>query len=298
MARKGLNAEPDGEDAEKPERSSKADSGVDLALRQYLREISKIPLLKPEEEKSLANKVRRGNLEAKQALVSANLRLVVFMAKKFSNRGLSLLDLIEEGNLGLIRAVEKFQPRRGFRFSTYASWWIRQSIQRGLANHGATVRVPVHIADAVSRLHRAQEALASKLGREPSIEESAKLAKLSVERARELMQVSLQAYSLDASIGEEGEGGGRFSDFLEDRSGARPDEGVFKELEKGRLQRLLARLAAKERGILEARFGLLDGKPLTLEDTGLSFGLTRERIRQIEVQALRKLRLLIKGEKT
>jgi RNA polymerase primary sigma factor len=286
------------EEERQEEEKLRREPGVDQALRQYLREISKVPLLTPEQERSLANKVRRGNLEAKQALISANLRLVVFMAKKFSGRGLSLLDLIEEGNLGLIRAAEKFQPRRGFRFSTYATWWIRQSIQRGLANHGSTVRVPVHIAEAVAKVFRAQEQLASKLGREPLIEETAARAKISPQRVAELLKVSQHSLSLDARIGGTDGESRSFAEFLEDAESARPDEGVFKEMEHSRLQRLLAKLPAKERGILAARFGLDDGKAMTLEETGRRFGLTRERIRQIEVQSLRRLRQFIRLEKS
>jgi RNA polymerase primary sigma factor len=287
------------EEERQEEEKLRREPGVDHALRQYLKEISKVPLLKPEQERSLANKVRRGNLEAKQALISANLRLVVFMAKKFTGRGLSLLDLIEEGNLGLIRAAEKFQPRRGFRFSTYATWWIRQSIQRGLANHGSTVRVPVHIAEAVGKVLRAQEQLASKLGREPLLEETATRAKISPQRVAELLKVSQHSLSLDARIGGGLDSESRsFAELLEDADSAKPDEGVFKEMEHSRLQRLLAKLPAKERGILAARFGLDDGKALTLEETGKRFGLTRERIRQIEVQSLRRLRQFIRLEKS
>ena len=284
--------------AEPEEPQPRSLRGIDSSLKQYLREISRVPLLSPQAEKSLAYKIRRGNAEAKQALITANLRLVVFMAKKFSNRGLSLLDLIEEGNLGLIRAAEKFQPSRGFRFSTYATWWIRQAIQRGLANHSTTVRVPVHIAEAVAKMLRAQETVATKLGREPSIEETAKLARMSEARVAELMRVSQHSLSLDARVGGDGESDGkRFSDFLQDDSKPAPDEGVLKDLERGRLARLLKRLTEKERGILAARFGLEDEKPMTLEECGLRFKLTRERIRQIEVLALRKLRHLIQEEK-
>jgi RNA polymerase primary sigma factor len=286
MPRKTPPPSPD--DAEPEPRVRASDS----SLRQYLREISRVPLLTPEAERSLAYKVRRGNAEAKQALISANLRLVVFMAKKFMNRGLGMLDLIEEGNLGLIRAAEKYKPSRGFRFSTYATWWIRQSIQRGLANHSSTVRIPVHISEAVSKMMRAQESVAARLGREPSIEETARAAKLSPQRVGELMRISMHSLSLDAKLGGDDESEGRrFSDILQDLAGPAPDERVFKELEGKRLASLLSRLSSRERGVLSARFGLEDGKPLTLEETGLRFALTRERIRQIEVAALRKLRI-------
>jgi RNA polymerase primary sigma factor len=302
MPRKPKPQNPDdAEDAEEAPEAAVEEiartRGADSSLKQYLKEISRIPLLSPELEKSLAYKIRRGNAEAKQALISANLRLVVFMAKKYVNRGLSLLDLIEEGNLGLIRAAEKFQPSRGFRFSTYATWWIRQSVQRGLANHSTTVRVPVHIAEAVSKMMRAQEGVATRVGREPSIEETAKAAKMSPQRIAELMKVSQHSLSLDARLGgEDTPEGRRFSDFLVDTSKPAPDEGVLKDLERSRLRTLMARLSPKERGVLSARFGLEDGKSLTLEETGLRFSLTRERIRQIEVAALRKLKLLIKED--
>jgi RNA polymerase primary sigma factor len=268
---------------------------ADSSLRQYLKEISRIPLLKPEEERRIAYRIRRGNLEAKEALVSANLRLVVFVAKKFSNRGLSLLDLIEEGNLGLIRAAEKYQPSRGFRFSTYATWWIRQSIQRGLANQSATVRVPVHIAEAVSKMLRAQEKIATRMGREPSLIETAKQAGMSPERVSELMKVSQHSVSLDAKLPGD-DSNSRFSDFLSDESKPLPEESVLLELETKRLMRLMKRLSEKERGVLEARYGLGEGRVLTLEETGERFSLTRERIRQIEVTAKRKLLLLYRAE--
>jgi RNA polymerase primary sigma factor len=302
MPRKAAKPSPKREkDSDSPSDESESlpkSRGIDSSLKQYLREISRIPLLSPEMERSLAYKIRRGNADAKQALISANLRLVVFMAKKFINRGLSFMDLIEEGNLGLIRATEKYQPGRGFRFSTYATWWIRQSIQRGLANQSSTVRVPVHIAEAVSRMMRAQEIVASRVGRQPTIEETAKAAKLSPARVSELMRVSQNSLSLDARMdSEDGGEGRRFSDFLEDVSKPRPDEGVLQDLEKARLNQVLMRLTAKERGVLMARFGLEDGKPLTLEETGLRFSLTRERIRQIEVVAIRKLRLMIQDQR-
>jgi RNA polymerase primary sigma factor len=298
MPRKPPNPSPEEEGGGEKAPLRPPARGIDSSLKQYLREISRIPLLTPELERSLAYKVRRGNAEARQALISANLRLVVFMAKKYMNRGLSLLDLIEEGNLGLIRAAEKFQPSRGFRFSTYATWWIRQSVQRGLANHSSTVRVPVHVAEAVSKMMKAQERVATREGREPTIEEVAKAARLPAERVAELMRVSQHSLSLDARMaGDDGSEGRRFSDFLEDTGKPAPDEGVLKDLEKSRLKALLLRLSAKERGVLAARFGLDGSQPLTLEETGLRFELTRERIRQIEVGALRKLKLLIKEER-
>jgi RNA polymerase primary sigma factor len=275
--------------AAKDEEAYEGRSGPD-ALRLYLAEIRRIPLLTPELEKKLATKARRGDLEARQDLISANLRLVVFVAKRFLGRGLSLGDLIEEGNLGLIRAAEKFQPRKGFRFSTYATWWIRQAVQRGLANHAASVRLPVHIAEAVGRLARERERLATKQGYEPTEEQLAKALKVKPERVREWLRASRQALSLDAPMDDE-EGGKRFVDLLPDQRELAPDQSTLDALELRDLKRLLARLKDKERAVLNARFGLEGEGPRTLEETGALLGLTRERIRQIEQAALRRLRL-------
>ena len=261
------------------------------ALKQYLAEIRRIPLLTAESEKKLATKARRGDLQARQDLISANLRLVVYVAKRFAGRGLSMGDLIEEGNLGLIRAAEKFKPSKGFRFSTYATWWIRQSIQRGMANHGSTVRLPVHIAEAAGRLARARERLTEKLGREPHEAELAEALKLKPQRLREWQRATRQSLSLDASLDTE-EGSKRFVDLLVAEGGEAPDAGVWREMENRDLHRLLGRLKEKERAVLEHRFGLDGQAPLTLEETGQALGLTRERIRQIEAAALRRLRAL------
>lgn len=263
------------------------------ALKQYLDEIRRIPLLVAAEELSLARKVRRGDLAARQALISANLRLVVYVAKRFLGRGLALGDLIEEGNLGLIRAVEKFQPAKGFRFSTYATWWIRQSVQRGLAGQAAAVRLPAHIADAISRMARERERLLAVKGREPNEDELAAALKVKVRRLREWQRASRQSLSLDATLDSE-EGGKRFVDLLVDGSSDTPDQSTLKDLERRRLERLLGRLKEKEREVLTVRFGLDSGAPCTLEIAGAQLGLTRERIRQIEQAALRKLRLWIK----
>ena len=270
--------------AEREERS-----GPD-ALRQYLAEIRKVPLLSPVDEKRLATKARRGDADARQDLISANLRLVVFVAKRFMGRGLALGDLIEEGNLGLIRAAEKFKPAKGFRFSTYATWWIRQAVQRGLANHAATVRLPVHIAEAVGRLARERERLATRLGREPLETELAVALKVKPERVREWQRASRQSLSLDASMNDE-DGGKRFVDLLEDQREDAPDESTFKDMERRQLSRLLIKLKEKEQAVLNARYGLDGSAPRTLEETGSLLGLTRERIRQIEQMALRRLRL-------
>jgi RNA polymerase primary sigma factor len=261
------------------------------ALRQYLAEIRLIPLLTAVEEKKLAMKARRGDLDARQGLISANLRLVVYVAKKFMGRGLALGDLIEEGNLGLIRAAEKFKPALGFRFSTYATWWIRQAIQRGMANHGASVRLPVHIAEASGRLARGREALVSKLGREPMESELAELLNVKPERLREWQRAMRQSLSLDSSLDQE-DGAQKFVDMLVNADEEAPDAGVLRDLERRQLGRLLQRLKEKERTVLELRFGLENQGPLTLEETGQVLKLTRERIRQIEAAALRRLRVM------
>jgi RNA polymerase primary sigma factor len=261
------------------------------ALKQYLAEIRRIPLLTPEQEKKLAYKARRGDLQARQDLISGNLRLVVYVAKRFIGRGLAMGDLIEEGNLGLIRAAEKFMPSKGFRFSTYATWWIRQAIQRGMANHGTTVRLPVHIAEAAGSLARARERLVTRLGREPHESELAEALKIKPERLREWQRASRQSLSLDATLDSE-DGSKRFVDMLVNQDSAAPDAGVWREMENRSLMRLVARLKEKERSVLEFRFGLGGQPPLTLEETGQAMGLTRERIRQIEAAALKRLRAI------
>jgi RNA polymerase primary sigma factor len=261
------------------------------ALKQYLAEIRRIPLLTAISEKKLATKARRGDLQARQDLISANLRLVVYVAKKYAGRGLSMGDLIEEGNLGLIRAAEKFMPSKGFRFSTYATWWIRQAIQRGMANHGSTVRLPVHIAEAAGRLARAREKLMEQLGREPQESELAEALDIKPQRLREWQRATRQSLSLDATLDSE-DGSKRFVDMLVNQDEEAPDASLWRELANRDLKRLLERLKEKERSVLEYRFGLDGRSPLTLEDTGQAMGLTRERIRQIEAAALRRLRAL------
>ena len=238
---------------------------------------------------------RQGSLEARQALISGNLRLVVYVAKRFMGRGLSLSDLIEEGNLGLIRAAEKFEPAKGFRFSTYATWWIRQAVQRGLANHASTVRLPVHVAEAVGRLSRVRERLVHQLGREALESELAAALKVTPQRLREWQRASRQSLSLDASLDGEADGK-HFVDLLQDLSTESPEEQTFQELRRGQLERLLKHLREKERAVISARFGLDGRDPLTLEQTGEALGLTRERIRQIEQVALRRLKLLAANE--
>jgi RNA polymerase primary sigma factor len=264
-------------------------------LKLYLAEIRRIPLLDRAQELKLAQQARKGSLEARQALISGNLRLVVYVAKRFMGRGLSLSDLIEEGNLGLIRAAEKFEPARGFRFSTYATWWIRQAVQRGLANHASTVRLPVHVAEAVGRLSRVRERLTHQLGREALEAELAAALKVTPMRLREWQRASRQSLSLDASLDGEADGK-HFVDLLQDLVTESPEEQTFQELRRAQLQRLLKHLRDKERAVISARFGLDGHEALTLEQTGAALGLTRERIRQIEQVALRRLKLLAANE--
>jgi RNA polymerase primary sigma factor len=282
--------------APRPREAADDDSyGGPDPLKLYLAEIRRIPLIDAREEKRLGEKARRGSIEARQALISANLRLVVYVAKRFMGRGLGLSDLIEEGNLGLIRAAEKFQPRRGFRFSTYATWWIRQAVQRGLANHGATVRLPVHIAEALGRLARERERQLAKLGREPREPELAAALGVTPQRLREWQRASRQSLSLDASLDGEDESK-RFVDLLTDAEALSPEEQAFQGMQRGNLDRLLTRLKEKERAVVVARFGLGGGQPQTLEQTGAALGLTRERIRQIEQAAVRRLRALARPQ--
>jgi RNA polymerase primary sigma factor len=287
-------AKPRSEAEETEGEDSQAEDATTLnSLQQYLHEISLIKLLTAEEEKQLARKLHQGDPEARRRLISANLRLVVFVAKKFTNRGLSLLDLIEEGNLGLMHAAEKFKPSKGFRFSTYATWWIRQSIQRGLVNQAATVRLPIHVAEAVQKVLRTRDELASATGSEPSTEAIAARVKLTPKKVRSLLQASQRVVSLDASAGGQPDGT-RFSELLEDTHAQAPDASTLKDLQGEEVQGLLGRLNPKQRAVLAARFGLDGGGPKTLEDIGKELELTRERIRQIESAALRRLRALLR----
>ena len=263
------------------------------SLQQYLREISRIRLLEAEEEKDLAEKSEKGDEEARRKLVSANLRLVVFVAKKFTNRGLSLLDLIEEGNLGLIHAAEKFQPARGFRFSTYATWWIRQAIQRGVLNQAPTVRVPVHIAESVQKALRTKEQMTVEQGSEPTPEQLAQRLGASVRRVKGWLAASQKVVSLDALAGGR-QDGGRLGDLLEDTHTVPPDFEILKSVQADEVQALLAKLNPRQRAVVSARFGLDGGPAKTLEEIGEDLGLTRERIRQIETLALRRLRYFLR----
>ncbi|TSC87939.1 MAG: RNA polymerase primary sigma factor [Microgenomates group bacterium Gr01-1014_16] len=258
-------------------------------VRMYLREIGRIPLLKSPEEIALAQKIEKGDRRAKKKLTESNLRLVVSIAKKYVMRGLSLLDLIQEGNQGLIRAVEKYDWRKGYKFSTYATWWIRQAITRAIADQARTIRIPVHMVETINKLIRIQRQLMQKLGREPTAEEVAtEMGEITAHRVREILKIAQDTTSLETPVGDEEDS--MLGDFIADTSQPSPIEAASKELLKENIEEVLATLSDREARVLRMRFGL-DGKnPMTLEEVGREFGVTRERIRQIEAKALRKLK--------
>lgn len=261
---------------------------ADDSVRMYLRDIGKIPLLNREEEVDLAKKVVEGDRAAKKALTKANLRLVVSIAKRYIGRGLDLLDLIEEGNTGLIRAVEKFDHTKGFKFSTYATWWIRQAITRAIADQARTIRIPVHMVETINKLLRTRRGLLQDLGREPLPEELATEMEMDVAKINHILKISQDVTSIDAFIKEDEDT--RVGDFLEDQDSISPKEAATVELLKENIKEVLDFLTPREQKILRMRFGLDDGHSHTLEETGQEFGVTRERIRQIEAKALMKLR--------
>ena len=262
--------------------------GVDDPVRMYLKEIGKVPLLSPDEEIELAKKIELGDEEAKKKLAESNLRLVVSIAKRYAGRGMQLLDLIQEGNLGLIKAVEKFDYRKGYKFSTYATWWIRQAITRAIADQARTNRIPVHMVETINRLVRTQRQLVQKLGREATPEELAKELDMPVERVREIMKISQDPVSLETPIGEEEDS--HLGDFIQDNNVEVPADAATYTLLHEQLMDVLSTLTEREQKVLRLRFGLDDGRPRTLEEVGRQFNVTRERIRQIEAKALRKLR--------
>jgi len=262
--------------------------GVDDTVRMYLREIGKFPLLTSEEEIVLAKRVKAGDMRAKHKLVNSNLRLVVSIAKKYTGRGMLFLDLVQEGNLGLIRAVEKFDYRKGYKFSTYATWWIRQAITRAIADQARTIRIPVHMVETINRLRKTSRILLQQLGRKPTEKEIAQRARISVDKVREIIKVSQVPLSLEAPVGDEESS--RLGDFVEDSTIQAPDEVVLHGLLRDDLEEVMSSLSDRERVVLKLRFGLDDGHPRTLEEVGRVFNVTRERIRQIESKALRKLK--------
>lgn len=262
--------------------------GVEDPVRMYLKEIGKIPLLSMEEEIELAKRMELGDADAKKRLAEANLRLVVSIAKRYVGRGMQFLDLIQEGNLGLIKAVEKFDYRKGYKFSTYATWWIRQAITRSIADQARTIRIPVHMVETINRLIRTSRQLVQDLGREPTAEEIAEQMELPVERVREIRKIAQDPVSLETPIGEEEDS--HLGDFIQDENVAVPmDQATFTLLHE-QLMETLETLTEREQQVLRLRFGLDDGRPRTLEEVGKVFQVTRERIRQIEAKALRKLR--------
>lgn len=271
------------------------EGGVSDPVRMYLKEIGRIPLLTFDQEIDLAKKVEKSDKNAKKKLITSNLRLVVSIAKKYVGRGLTLLDLIQEGNQGLIRAVEKYDWRRGFKFSTYATWWIRQSITRAIADQARTIRIPVHMVENINRFLRASRKLMQELGREPSPEEVAKVLGIDPEKAIEIIKISQEPASLESPVGDEEDS--RLGDFIHDASAPTLFDAASRELLKEQVDQVLATLSDRERRVLEERFGLKDGRPKTLEEVGKMFAVTRERIRQIEAKALRKLRHPSRGNK-
>ncbi|ARU62046.1 RNA polymerase sigma factor RpoD [Tumebacillus avium] len=257
-------------------------------VRMYLKEIGRVPLLSAEEEINLALRIEKGDEEAKRRLAEANLRLVVSIAKRYVGRGMLFLDLIQEGNMGLIKAVEKFDHQKGFKFSTYATWWIRQAITRAIADQARTIRIPVHMVETINKLIRISRQLLQELGREPTAEEIAAEMDMSPDKVREILKIAQEPVSLETPIGEEDDS--HLGDFIEDQDALAPADAAAYELLKEQLEDVLDTLTEREENVLRLRFGLDDGRTRTLEEVGKVFGVTRERIRQIEAKALRKLR--------
>ena len=283
-----VDDEPTEEELENIEMAVPDGVSIEDPVRMYLKEIGKVPLLTAEEEKELAMKMEAGDMDAKKRLAEANLRLVVSIAKRYVGRGMLFLDLIQEGNLGLIKAVEKFDYRKGYKFSTYATWWIRQAITRAIADQARTIRIPVHMVETINKLIRVQRQLLQELGREPYPEEIAEKMNLPVERVREIQKISQEPVSLETPIGEEEDS--HLGDFIQDDNVPVPSEAAAFTLLKEQLVEVLGTLTEREQKVLCLRFGLEDGRARTLEEVGKEFDVTRERIRQIEAKALRKLR--------
>ena len=271
---------------------SYVDDISDDSVRMYLREIGKIPLLTHEEEMVISRKAVEGDRRAKDKMAEANMRLVVSIAKRYSGRGLDLLDLIQEGNTGLLRAVDKFDPEKGYKFSTYATWWIRQAITRAIADQARTIRIPVHMVETINKLMRTQRRMTQELNREPTTEELAKELEMEPEKVEYVMKIKQDISSLDAGIGRDGEDGedSTLGDFIEDEDTASPEESAAGQLLKEQVREVLSSLSDREQKIIKMRFGLDGTKSHTLEEVGLEFAVTRERIRQIEAKALMKLR--------
>ena len=261
---------------------------LDDPMRMYLKEIGKIPLLTPEKELELAKRMADGDEDARHQMAEANLRLVVSIAKRYVGRGMQLLDLIQEGNMGLIKAVEKFDYTKGYKFSTYATWWIRQSITRAIADQARTIRIPVHMVETINKVLRTAHSMVQDLGRDPSADEIAKKMDMPVEKVAEILKMAQEPVSLETPVGEEDDS--HLGDFIQDQKIAEPAEAASFNLLHEQLEKLLEGLSPREATVLRMRFGLVDGRPYTLEEVGKEFNVTRERIRQIESKALRKLR--------
>ncbi|SFH59311.1 RNA polymerase sigma factor RpoD [Pisciglobus halotolerans] len=294
----GDDGDPTAKQMEREEKEEKVEKPEDLTappgvkindpVRMYLKEIGRVDLLTAEEEVQLAHQIEEGSQEAKQRLAEANLRLVVSIAKRYVGRGMQFLDLIQEGNMGLMKAVEKFDYKKGFKFSTYATWWIRQAITRAIADQARTIRIPVHMVETINKLVRIQRQLLQDLGREPTPEEIGAEMDLPTEKVREILKISQEPVSLETPIGEEDDS--HLGDFIEDHEATSPADNAAYELLKEQLEDVLDTLTDREENVLRLRFGLDDGRTRTLEEVGKVFGVTRERIRQIEAKALRKLR--------
>ncbi len=281
-------SDEDDVDVEKIDLSVPDGISIEDPVRMYLKEIGKVPLLSADEEVELARRMSEGDEEAKKRLAEANLRLVVSIAKRYVGRGMLFLDLIQEGNLGLIKAVEKFDYQKGFKFSTYATWWIRQAITRAIADQARTIRIPVHMVETINKLIRVSRQLLQELGREPSPEEIAEELDMPVDRVREILKISQEPVSLETPIGEEEDS--HLGDFIQDDNVPVPAEAAAQTLLKEQLDEVLSTLTEREQKVLRLRFGMNDGRARTLEEVGKEFDVTRERIRQIEAKALRKLR--------
>ncbi len=264
------------------------EAGVNDPVRLYLREIGKVPLLTTQEEMELAKRVAAGDQEAAKEMTEANLRLVVSIAKRYVGRGMQLLDLIQEGNLGLIKAVEKYDFTKGFKFSTYATWWVRQAITRALADQARTIRIPVHMVETMNKLTQTSRRLQQDLGREPTVEELAEVMRMSPTRVNEIRQMCMEPVSLESPVGEEDDS--HLGDFIEDTGGAQPQDAVSQAMLRQQIMEILDTLSEREAKVLKLRYGLEDGRPRTLEEVGKEFDVTRERVRQIEAKALRKIR--------
>lgn len=297
VASAGIQSEPPkgkpkaGGDEKKPVRKEREVDLLEISndsVRMYLSEIGRVPLIDGRKEVELARRIRKGDAGAKQQLAEANLRLVVSIAKKYMGRGLSFLDLIQEGNIGLFRAVEKFDPERGFKFSTYATWWIRQAITRAIADQARTIRIPVHMVETINKLTHTQRRLVQELGREPTVEELSVEMEMDIKKVRHIQKISQDIISLEAPVGSEEDS--KLGDFIEDEDAVNPFDATNRQLRKENVHAMLEFLTPRERKIIEMRFGLRDGIGHTLEEVGKEFNVTRERIRQIEAKVLQKLR--------